>query len=92
MVQSLYTLIFVIVGITLIHFVIKRETFDFWLGCAAIGLLYFIVDWAIEVLPVTYYIGFDYPLFFGAVVIIASVKMVTIARDKLQKGSLSGES
>ncbi|MFA5408743.1 MAG: hypothetical protein WC343_08245 [Bacilli bacterium] len=82
--QMIFTIIFVAVGILLLEIAIKRETFDFWLGIAAAGILFFVTDLLTDAFPFRYYFGFDYPLFFGALALFAGAKMALMKRDAMQ--------
>ena len=63
---------------------VKRESFDFWLGCAGVGMLYLVTDWLNEVLPITYYTGFNWSLFFAIVILYAGAKMALMKRETMQ--------
>jgi hypothetical protein len=81
--QVLFTILFVVLGILLLEIAVKRETFDFWLGIAAAGVLFFVTDLLTDAM-IRYYFGFDYPLFFGALALFAGAKMAMMKRDRLE--------
>ena len=83
--QVMFTILFVAAGILLLEIAVKRETFDFWLGIAAAGVLFFVTDLLTDAIPIRYYFGFDYPLFFGALALFAGAKMAMMKRDRLQE-------
>lgn len=82
-IAMIVTFFFACIGILLMQVAVKRESFDFWLGCAGAGVIYLVTDWLNEVLPVTYYTGFNWSLFFVIIILYAGAKMALMKRDAL---------
>lgn len=82
--ETVVTIVFLALGILLLEIAVKRETFDFWFGIGAASVLYFVTDLMTDAIPLRYFWGFDFPLFFGALALFAGAKMAMMKRDRLQ--------
>ena len=86
MMAEITTLVIVASGLLLLKYVIKRESYDFWLGGAAIGSLILIFDLLVELIPIRYYFGFDYFLAYAAIAFYAFAKMAMMKREVIKEG------
>ena len=83
--ETVITIVFGVVGFLLLKIADKPKTFDFWFGVGAVSILYIVTDMLINVLPIRYYLGFDFTLLFAVMALFAAAKVVMITRDDLRE-------